>query len=48
VFESDPHDVETEAGHGYSPTDKEIAETADKIAFAAANMGPTLPPNYGR
>lgn len=41
-------DVETEASHWYSPTDKEIAETADKIAFAAANMGLTLPPNYGR
>jgi hypothetical protein len=38
-----PIDVETEASHGYSPTDKEIAETADMIAFAAANMGLTLP-----
>jgi prolyl oligopeptidase len=31
--------VETEASHGYRPTDKRIAELADEWAFAAANMG---------
>ena len=30
--------VETEASHGYRPTDKRIAELADEWAFAAANM----------
>jgi prolyl oligopeptidase len=31
--------VETEGSHGYRPTDKQIAERADKWAFAAAAMG---------
>jgi len=31
--------VETQASHGYRPTDKEIAELADEWAFAAAAMG---------
>jgi prolyl oligopeptidase len=31
--------IETEASHGYRPTDKRIAELADEWAFAAANMG---------
>jgi prolyl oligopeptidase len=31
--------VETEASHGYRPTDKRIAELADQWAFAAENMG---------
>ncbi|HVT49821.1 MAG TPA: prolyl oligopeptidase family serine peptidase [Vicinamibacterales bacterium] len=31
--------VETEASHGYRPTDKRIAELADEWAFAAENMG---------
>jgi prolyl oligopeptidase len=31
--------VETQASHGYRPTDKRIAELADEWAFAAANMG---------
>jgi prolyl oligopeptidase len=30
--------VETEASHGYRPTDKRIAEEADEWAFAWANM----------
>lgn len=30
--------VETEGSHGYRPTDKAIAETADKLAFALANL----------
>ena len=30
--------VETQASHGYRPTDKRIAELADQWAFAAANM----------
>ena len=30
--------VETEASHGYRPTDKRIAELADEWAFAIANM----------
>jgi prolyl oligopeptidase len=30
--------VETEASHGYRPTDKRIAELADQWAFALANM----------
>lgn len=33
--------VETQASHGYRPTDKRIAELADEWAFAAANMGLT-------
>jgi prolyl oligopeptidase len=35
--------VETEGSHGYLPTDKRIANTADMIAFTAANLGLTLP-----
>jgi prolyl oligopeptidase len=31
--------VETQASHGYRPTDKRIAELADEWAFAAAHMG---------
>jgi prolyl oligopeptidase len=30
--------VETQASHGYRPTDKRIAELADEWAFAEANM----------
>ena len=30
--------VESQASHGYRPTDKRIAELADEWAFAAANM----------
>jgi prolyl oligopeptidase len=33
--------VETQASHGYRPTDKRIAELADEWSFAAANMGMT-------
>jgi len=33
--------VETQASHGYRPTDKRIAELADEWAFAAAQMGVT-------
>jgi prolyl oligopeptidase len=33
--------VETQASHGYRPTDKRIAELADEWAFAAAAMGIT-------
>jgi prolyl oligopeptidase len=35
--------VETEGSHGYLPTDKRIANTADQIAFTAANVGLTVP-----
>ncbi|HEY2856716.1 MAG TPA: prolyl oligopeptidase family serine peptidase [Gemmatimonadaceae bacterium] len=31
--------VETQASHGYRPTDKRIAELADEWSFAASNMG---------
>jgi prolyl oligopeptidase len=31
--------IETQASHGYRPTDKRIAELADQWAFAAAAMG---------
>jgi hypothetical protein len=31
--------VETEGSHGYRPTDKKIAENADKWVFAAAAIG---------
>ncbi len=31
--------VETQASHGYRPTDKRIAELADEWAFTAANVG---------
>ncbi len=34
-----PIRVETEGSHGYRPTDKLIAESADKWAFAAAAVG---------
>lgn len=35
--------VETEASHGYRPTDKMIAELADEWSFAAAAMGMRAP-----
>jgi prolyl oligopeptidase len=35
--------VETQASHGYRPTDKRIAELADEWAFAAAQMEITHP-----
>ena len=35
--------VETQASHGYRPTDKRIAELADLWAFAAAQMGVQKP-----
>ena len=35
--------VETQASHGYRPTDKQIAERADILAFAASQLGLTLP-----
>ncbi len=35
--------VETEGSHGYLPTDKRIANTADAITFTAANLGMTIP-----
>jgi prolyl oligopeptidase len=35
--------VETQASHGYRPTDKRIAELADQWAFTAAQMGVTKP-----
>jgi prolyl oligopeptidase len=35
--------VETEGSHGYLPTDKRISNTADLIAFTAANVGLPLP-----
>ena len=31
--------VETQASHGYRPTDKRIAELADLWSFTAANVG---------
>ena len=31
--------VETQASHGYRPTDKRIEQLADEWAFAMANMG---------
>ena len=31
--------VDTKTSHGYMPTDKRIAQTADVWAFAAANLG---------
>jgi prolyl oligopeptidase len=33
--------VETQTSHGYMPTDKRIAQTADVWAFTAANLGVT-------
>ena len=35
--------VETQASHGYSPTDKQIAERADVLSFAASQVGIKLP-----
>lgn len=35
--------VETQASHGYIPTDKQIAEAADILTFAAANLGMRVP-----
>jgi hypothetical protein len=35
--------VERQASHGYSPTDKQIAERADVLAFAASQVGIRLP-----
>jgi prolyl oligopeptidase len=35
--------VETKGSHGYRPTDKQIAELADRWAFTAANLGVTVP-----
>ena len=35
--------VETQASHGYSPTDKQIAERADVLSFAASQVGIRLP-----
>jgi len=37
--------VETQASHGYRPTDKLIAERADILAFVAQQLGMALPPN---
>jgi prolyl oligopeptidase len=40
--------VETQASHGYSPTDKRIAEVTDVLAFAAKNLGmPATPSGPG-
>ena len=36
--------VETKTSHGYMPTDKRIAQTADIDAFMAYNLGITAPP----
>ena len=36
--------VETKTSHGYMPTDKRIAQTADIWAFQAFNLGITEPP----
>ncbi len=35
--------VETAGSHGYRPTDRVIAEIADKYAFALANLGARVP-----
>jgi prolyl oligopeptidase len=35
--------IETQASHGYRPTDKKIAEAADMLAFTAGNLGLSLP-----
>jgi len=40
--------VETQASHGYRPTDKRIAELADQWAFTAAQVGLTAPPVSSR
>jgi len=39
--------VETKTSHGYMPTDKRIAQTADIWAFEAYNLGVTEPPTAG-
>ena len=31
--------VETQSSHGYTPTDKQIAERADLMAFVARQLG---------
>ncbi len=36
--------VETKTSHGYMPTDKRIAQTADIDAFMAHNLGVVAPP----
>lgn len=38
--------VETQTSHGYMPTDKRIAQTADVWAFEAYNLGITQPPAH--
>jgi len=40
--------VETQASHGYRPTDKRIAELADQWAFALTNMRSRSPSTAGR
>jgi prolyl oligopeptidase len=40
--------VETQASHGYRPTDKRIAELADQWAFALANMKISTPSTAGQ
>ena len=35
--------VEKEGSHGYRPTDRIIAETADVYAFALANLRSSMP-----
>jgi prolyl oligopeptidase len=35
--------IEKEGSHGYRPTDRVIAETADLYAFALANLRGTIP-----
>src|SRR5208283_3108389 len=37
--------VETQASHAYRPTDKQIAERADILVFAANQLGLSLPAN---
>ena len=40
--------VETQASHGYSPTDKRIAEVTDVLSFAAKNLSmPPMPASRG-
>ena len=38
--------VETKTSHGYMPTDKRIAQTADIWAFQAYNLGIAKPPEH--
>ena len=38
--------VETKTSHGYMPTDKRIAQTADIWAFQACNLGIARPPEH--